>query len=137
MFYVSRLVKCNPMRASNYLSLPKELKTKQLCLNIRNDGDKCFIWPININTKKYLYHGCTSEKVLTKHLGRCKLHGSQRIKPREAEDKKGHDKIKLTKTEYQLRLPFLIHTESKDSCEHSPSMPDSSDIRGLQRWISA
>ena len=36
-FYVSVLVKYNPMRASSYLPLPKELKAKQGCLNIQNN----------------------------------------------------------------------------------------------------
>ena len=54
---------------------------------------------------QYYLHGCTSEKVLKNYLGRCKLHGAQRIKLPEADNKKGHDKVKFVKTEYQLRLP--------------------------------
>ena len=46
LFYVSGLVKYNPMRASSYSSLPKELKSKQGCLNIENDDEKCFLWSI-------------------------------------------------------------------------------------------
>ena len=44
----------------------------------------------------------------------------------EADDKKGHDKVKFTKTEYQLRLPFAIYANyesvlgKEDSCEPSP-----------------
>ena len=34
------------MRASSYLPLPKELKAKQGCLNIQNNGEKCFLWSI-------------------------------------------------------------------------------------------
>ena len=34
------------MRASSYLPLPKELKAKQGCLNIRNNDEKCFLWSI-------------------------------------------------------------------------------------------
>ena len=72
-------------------------------------------------------HDCTSEEVLKNHLERCKLHGLQRIEFPEADDKKGPDKIKFTKTEYQLRLPFVIcmNFESvlhkKDLCEPSSS----------------
>ena len=41
--------------------------------------------------------------------------------------KKGRDKVKLTKTEYQLRLPFVIYADfesvlrKQDSCESSSS----------------
>ena len=59
-------------------------------------------------------HGCISE-------------AAQRIKLPKADDKKGHDKVKFTKTEYQLRLPFVIFTDfesvlrKQDSCEPSSS----------------
>ena len=43
---VSGLVKYDPMRASSYLPLPKELKAKKACLNIQNNDEKCFLWPI-------------------------------------------------------------------------------------------
>ena len=57
---------------------------------------------------QYFLHGCTSEEVLKNHLERCKLHGAQRIKLSEVDDKKGRDEVKFTKTEYQLCLPFFI-----------------------------
>ena len=60
---------------------------------------------------QYFLHGCTSEEVLKNYLGRCKLHGAQRIKLPEADNKKGHGKVKFTKTEYQLRLPFVIYAD--------------------------
>ena len=69
-------------------------------------------------------HGCSSEEVLKNDLG-CKLHGAQRIKLPEADDKNGRDKVKFTKTEYQLRLPFVIYANFKsvlhrqDSCKPS------------------
>ena len=72
---------------------------------------------------QYYLHGCTSEEVLKNHLERCKLHRVQRSKLLEAHDKKGHDKVKFTKTEYQLRLSFVIYTDfenvlrKQDSCE--------------------
>ena len=34
------------MRASSYLQLPKELKAKQGCVNIKNNDEKCFLWLI-------------------------------------------------------------------------------------------
>ena len=34
------------MRVSDYLPLPKELKAKQGCLNIKNNDEKCFLWSI-------------------------------------------------------------------------------------------
>ena len=43
--------------------------------------------------------------------------------------KKGCDNVKFTKTEYQLRLPFVIYEDfesvlcKQDSCEPSPSKP--------------
>ena len=48
MFYlnVSGLVKYDPIRASSYLQLPKELQAKQGCLNIQNNDEKCFLWSI-------------------------------------------------------------------------------------------
>ena len=57
------------------------------------------------------------------HVERCKLHGAQRIKLPEADKKKGLNKIKFTKTENQLGLPFITyaHFESvlrkQDFCE--------------------
>ena len=42
-------------------------------------------------------HGCSSEEVLKNHLERCKLHGAQRIKFPEADDKKERDKVKFKK----------------------------------------
>ena len=76
---------------------------------------------------QYCFNDCISEEVLKNHLGRCKLHGAQRIKLPEADDKKGCDKVKFTKTEYQLRLNFIIYIDfesarcKQDSCEPSSS----------------
>ena len=76
---------------------------------------------------QYFLHGCTSEKVLKNYLGRCKLHKAQRIKLPEADNKKGRDKVKFPKTEYQLRLPFVIYADfesvlcKRDLCEPSSS----------------
>ena len=106
MFYVSGLVKYDPMRASSYLPLPKELKAKKACLNIQNydkhyHHDRCktsreFII-INTGEKshyvlvkdlsrmvssktyfcQYCLHGCTSEEVLKNHLERSKSFTTQ------------------------------------------------------------
>ena len=71
----------------------------------------------NHNNKKYFCQYClhdqTSEEVLKKHLERCKLHGAQRIKLPEVDDKKNCNKVKPTITEYQLRLPFIIYADFK------------------------
>ena len=50
-------------------------------------------------------------RVIENHVGRCKLHGAQRIKLPEADNKKGRDKINFIKTEYQLRLLFVIYAD--------------------------
>ena len=83
----------------------------------------------NDNNKKYFcqycLHGCTSEELLKNHWERCKLFGVQRIKLPEAGNKKRHEKVKLTKIEYQLCLPFVIYADfesvlcKQDSCEPS------------------
>ena len=60
-------------------------------------------------------------------MERCKFYGAQKIKLSEADDKNGHDKIKFTKTEYQLRLPCVIYANfesvlrKQDSCAPSSS----------------
>ena len=85
----------------------------------------------NHSSKQYFYqyylHGCTSEEVLKNHLERFKLLRTQRFKLKEADKKKVRDKIKFTKTEYQLCLPFVIYTDfegvlpKEDSCQLSSS----------------
>ena len=62
-----------------------------------------------------------------KFLERCMLHRAQRIKLPEADNKKECNKVKPTKTEYQLGLPFVIYADLKsvlpkrDSCGPSSS----------------
>ena len=71
----------------------------------------------------YYLHGCTTEGVLRNHMERCKLHRAKRIKLPEAGNKKGCDKVKSTKSEYQLRLFFVVYADfesilsKQDSCE--------------------
>ena len=48
-----------------------------------------------------------------KNLERCKLDGAQGIKLPEADNKKERNKVKPAKTEYQLRLPFVIYVDFK------------------------
>ena len=51
----------------------------------------------------------------------------QRIKLPESDDKRGRDKVKFTKTEYQLRLPFVNYTDFKSvPCKQDSCMPWSS-----------
>ena len=64
---------------------------------------------------QYCLHVCKSEEVLKHHLGRYKLHGAQRIKLPKVDDKKGRDKNKFTKIEYQLSLPFVIYADFESS----------------------
>ena len=72
---------------------------------------------------EFCLHSYTSAEVMKNHVERCKLHRAQRIKLPEADKKKGLNKIKFTKTENQLGLPFIIyaHFESvlrkQDFCE--------------------
>ena len=39
-------MKYDPIRASTYLPLPKELKAKKACLDIQNNDNECFLWSI-------------------------------------------------------------------------------------------
>ena len=62
---------------------------------------------------QYYLDGCTSEEALKNYMERCKLHGTQRIKIPEADNKKGRGKIKFTKIEYQQSLPFVFYADFK------------------------
>ena len=55
---------------------------------------------------QYCLHDCTSEEVLKTHLERCKLHGVQRIKLTEADDKEGYDKVKFKKNRIPTTVTF-------------------------------
>ena len=74
----------------------------------------------------YCLHSCSSKDILDRHVERCQLHGAQRIKLLEKNDAKGYDKVKFTKTEYQLRLPFVIYADFEsilkkhDVCKNDP-----------------
>ena len=37
----------DPLRASTYIPLPKELQDKHAVVNIQNNDDKCFIWCVS------------------------------------------------------------------------------------------
>lgn len=38
--------KYSPLRGSCFLELPKQIKNKKACINIRNDDDYCFVWAV-------------------------------------------------------------------------------------------
>ena len=75
----------------------------------------------------YCLHACQSQLILDNHVERCKLHGAQRVSMPQKNDEKGRDKIKFTKIEYQLRLPFIIYADFEsilkkhDVCENNPN----------------
>ena len=39
-------MKYDPLKVSSYLTLLKQLKAKQGCLNTQNNDEKCFLWSI-------------------------------------------------------------------------------------------
>ena len=69
-----------------------------------------------------------------KHLERCKLHGAQRIKLPEADDKKERNKVKPTKTEYQLRLLFIIYMDFKSVLPKQDSYEPSSSKSFIRQY---
>lgn len=38
--------KCEPLRASSYIPLPKTVQAKKACVNIKNSDDACFLWAV-------------------------------------------------------------------------------------------
>ena len=108
-----------PTNKTSYHVLVKDL-SKLVLRQYNNDNNKRYFC-------QYCLHGCTSEEVLKNHMGRYKLHGAQIIKLQGADNKKGCDKVKFTKTKYQLCLPFVIYADfesvlhKQDSCEASSS----------------
>ena len=46
MFIFLGVVQYDPLRASTYLPLPKVIKDKKACINIKNDDQKCFLWSV-------------------------------------------------------------------------------------------
>ncbi|KAJ8940075.1 hypothetical protein NQ314_010909 [Rhamnusium bicolor] len=40
------VAKYNPLRASSYLPLPKDIAAKNAVINVRNSDNKCFVWSI-------------------------------------------------------------------------------------------
>ena len=77
---------------------------KDLSRLVRSQYSKChgqhFFCP-------YCLHGCTSQKILDKHMERCKLHGAQRVHLPEKNDSKGHDKVKITLSNKRLFFYFF------------------------------
>ena len=77
-----------------------------------------------------------------KPFGKMQVTRSTTNQDPEADDKKGHDKVTFTKTEYQLRLPFIIyaHFESvlhiQGSCEPSSSKSFTTQYQHHVPWGS-
>jgi len=40
------MIKYDPMKASSFIELPKDIKKKEACNNIQNEDQKCFIWSV-------------------------------------------------------------------------------------------
>ena len=116
--YHVNLLYITPSKTCHYV-LVKDLSrlTLRQCDNGNNKRYFC----------QYCLHDRINEKVLKNHLGRFKLHGTERIKFPETDSKKERDKVKFTKTESQLLLPFAIYVDfesilcKQDSCEPSSS----------------
>ena len=68
-----------------------EKNVSRLVLRQYNNNNKFFY--------SILFVDCISKEVLKYHLGRCKLHRTQRIKVLEADNQKGRDEVKFTKIE--------------------------------------
>jgi len=60
-----------------------------------------------------LFHACTSQEILHKHLEKCELHGAQRIKMPDEENKI----LRFKKIEAQERLPFVIYADFESILE--------------------
>jgi len=52
-------VKYNPLKGSSYIDLPKWIKDKKACVNVKNNDNKCFLWaiasalnPVNIKAER-------------------------------------------------------------------------------------
>ena len=83
---------------------------------------------------QYCLHGCTSEEVLKNHLGRCRLHGAQRIKLPEADGKKGRGKVSSLQKQNTSYVYLLSSTRiskafyvNKTRVSHrNPSAPNTS-----------
>ena len=75
--------------------------------------DKIIITTTKNISDNIVYMTKPAKRYWKKHLERCKLHGAQRIKLPEVDGKKERNKVKPTKTEYQLRLSFIIYADFK------------------------
>ena len=56
----------------------------------------------------FCLHGCTTEQILKKHMERCQKFRSQNVFVPEKNDFNDKDKLKFTKFEHQLPLPYII-----------------------------
>ena len=79
------------------------------------------------NTRCFCLHCCNSEEVLKNSWERCKLHRTKRIKLPEADNKNERDKANFTKTEYHLRLTFVMYADfERVQCKQDSCVPSSS-----------
>ena len=66
-------------------------------------------------------HGCTSQEILDKHIDRCNRFRAQRVtmpeKDQPGEEPTGKDKLKFTKKEHQMPLPFVIYADFESVLE--------------------
>ena len=60
---------------------------------------------------KFCLHCCTTQERLRKHMETCGKYGMQRAECLTKDDEKGRDKVKFTKIEAQLKLPFVIYAD--------------------------
>ena len=65
----------------------------------------------------YCLHGCTTAKILEKHVDRCRRFKAQNVFVPEVNDPKGRDKLTFTQTEHQLPLPFVIYADFESILE--------------------
>ena len=56
--------KWDPLSAGSYINLPKELKGKNAIINMKNEGDKCFLWCV----LRALYPTDKNPQRIDKHL---------------------------------------------------------------------
>ena len=88
----------------------------------------------NVSTNIVYVAAPVKKYLLKNHLERCKLHRAQRVKLPEADNKKGREKVKFTKTEYQLRLPFAMYTDFKSILRKQDSYEPSSSKFFITMW---
>lgn len=46
LYLETNINKFSPLKGSSYLPLPKNIKTKQACINVKNNDEYCFAWTV-------------------------------------------------------------------------------------------